>query len=382
MLRAGSGLVVVGTTPEQAHNLLSCEGDPARAEWFDLIVIDEASQMDVAHAILPLCAIADGGSVVLAGDPLQLPPIHQAEAPTGLEDLVGSVYTFYRRLHAVPEAALGVNYRSNETIIEFARMSGYKQSLASHSPDLRVDLLTALPSSQPPNWSAQFYWTPEWTTLLDPAQPAVCFVYDEGRSSQRNHFEADAVASLLFLLQGRVASQLLNERHPVTGAPIARSTTAYMPEEFWKRAVGVVTPHRAQQGLIVTRLQQAFGTTGALADAVRDAVDTVERFQGQQRDIIIASFSLGDPDQIAEEDEFLMSLNRFNVMASRARAKLIVLVSREVVDHLAGEIEVLRESRLLKFFAESFCNQSRLAAFGHLQEGVLRPVSGLIRWRG
>ena len=52
--------------------------------------------------------------------------------------------------------------------------------------------------------------------------------------------------------------------------------------------------------------------------------------------MIIASFALGDPDAIGDEDEFLMSLKRFNVMASRARAKLIVLVSREVVDHLAA----------------------------------------------
>ena len=47
---------------------------------------------------------------------------------------------------------------------------------------------------------------------------------------------------------------------------------------------------------------------------------------------MIATFALGDPDAISDEDEFLLSLNRFNVMASRARAKLVVLVSRQVVD--------------------------------------------------
>jgi len=144
-----------------------------------------------------------------------------------------------------------------------------------------------------------------------------------------------------------MANQLQNENDPSTGAPLPRSTTPYSAQEFWKRAVGVVTPHRAQQGLIISRLQDVFQATGQIADAIRDAVDTVERFQGQQRDVIIASYALGDPDQIAEEEEFLMSLNRFNVMASRARAKLIVLVSREVVDHLANEVTILHESRLL-----------------------------------
>lgn len=82
--------------------------------------------------------------------------------------------------------------------------------------------------------------------------------------------------------------------------------------------------------------------------AIRESVDTVERFQGQQRDVMIATFALGDPDAISDEDEFLLSLNRFNVMASRARAKLIVLVSRQVVDHMSADPEVLRSSALLK----------------------------------
>jgi hypothetical protein len=376
-----AGLVVVGAPPEQVHNLLVCDNGSAQDEWFDLIVIDEASQMDVAHAILPLCGIADGGSVVLAGDRLQLPPIHQAEAPTGLENLVGSVYLFYRRMLQVPESPLGINYRSNETIVAFAPQSGYLGSLSSHSPDLRVDLLSPLPTTQPANWPAALHWIPDWCLLLDPNQPATCYVYDDRRSSQRNFFEAEAITALLVLLNGRMANQLRNERHPSTGVLIPPSTTPYTAQEFWDRAVGVVTPHRAQQGLIVSRLQQAFNASGALADAIRSAVDTVERFQGQQRDIIIASYALGDPDQIAEEEEFLMSLNRFNVMASRARAKLIVLVSREVVDHLASEIDVLRESRLLKVFVEAFCDQSQQLTLNYLQQGQVQPVTGLLRWR-
>jgi DNA replication ATP-dependent helicase Dna2 len=74
---------------------------------------------------------------------------------------------------------------------------------------------------------------------------------------------------------------------------------------------------------------------------------------------MLATFALGDPDSIRDEDEFLYNLNRFNVMASRARAKLIVLVTQEVVDHLSSEIETMRHSKLLKVFVESYCNQSR-----------------------
>jgi len=358
-------ITVVGATPEQVHNLLLVinENSP-QGELFDLILIDEASQMDVAHSILAICALAKNGSVILAGDPLQLPPIHQAEAPKGLENMVGSVYTFCHEFQQVPHIMLNKNYRSNTTLVEFARNAGYNQDLVSYSPRLQLNLLEPLPTTQPFNWSDTLYWTSEWSALLDPNYPASCFIYQDGRSSQWNQFEADAVVALITLLNNRMGERLLNEHDYVTGQTIPVTQEPYTSDRFWKKAIGVVTPHRAQQGLIVSKLQQIFSNTGVSSTAIRDAVDTVERFQGQQRDVIIASFALGDPDFIADEDEFLMSLNRFNVMASRARAKLILLISQEVVDHLASDLDTLRESRLLKLYAESFCQNARPMTLG------------------
>ncbi len=69
---------------------------------------------------------------------------------------------------------------------------------------------------------------------------------------------------------------------------------------------------------------------------------------------MIASFGLGDVDQIATEEEFLYSLNRFNVIASRAKAKLVVLMSRKLVDYLPREPDTLRKSRLLKHYADGY----------------------------
>ena len=252
--------------------------------------------------------------------------------------------------------------------------------MQSQSPDLSINLVSALPRGAPASWPQTLAWCAEWSSLIDPDHPAVCFTYENGQSSQRNEFEADAVAAMLWLLEGRVSNQLRNEIDPATGSAVPASTTPYSTLEFWQKGVGVVTPHRAQQGLIASRLVSVFGAIGQLADAIRDAVDTVERFQGQQRDIIVASYTLGDPDQIAEEDEFLMSLNRFNVIASRARAKLIVLVSQDVLGHLAHETEVLRESRLLKVYAEAFCRHSRPMALEHVINGNRRVVDGTFRW--
>ncbi len=131
-------------------------------------------------------------------------------------------------------------------------------------------------------------------------------------------------------------------------------------DQFWKSYVGAVTVHRAQQAAVFTRLCALFPEDDPLL--IRSAVDTVERFQGQQRNLIVCSFSVGDADLIRDEDEFLMDLRRFNVILSRARAKVIVFVTRELLDHLSDDVEVLRESAFLKHFVSQHCTHSGFAA--------------------
>ncbi len=381
-LQNNTGITVVGATPEQTHNLLVTSNGAARQEFFDCIILDEASQVDVAHSILLFAALAADGVVVVAGDPKQLPPIHQAKAPVDLEAMVGSVYSFFEQLHHVQAAVLEENYRSSRVIVELAHEAGYDRSLTSYSPDMRIDVVSPFPTAQAPTgWPQTLFWTSELVSLLDPDAPISCFVYPEGRSSQWNPFEADSVAALAFLLYGRLGNQILNERDPGSGTVIPTPHTAYTMDEFWGRGIGIVTPHRAQQALIVARLQQVFGPLDASNELIRDAVDTVERFQGQQRDVIIASFALGDQDAIQDEDEFLMNLNRFNVMTSRARAKLITLVTQEVVNHLSGELDILHQSRLLKVYVESFCENSRPMTLGYVTANGVLQVDGIFKWR-
>lgn len=112
-----------------------------------------------------------------------------------------------------------------------------------------------------------------------------------------------------------------------------------------------MTPHRAQQAAVFERLATALA--GRVDEnEIFAAVDTVERFQGQEKTVMIASFGLGDKDQIAAEEVFLFNLNRFNVTASRAKAKFIGIMSRRLVDHLPSDKDALIESRLLKHFVD------------------------------
>jgi DNA replication ATP-dependent helicase Dna2 len=379
------GILIMGCPPQQLHNLAvagSSRRTPAQTirPWFDITLIDEASQMDVATSTLVVSKVAHNGSCVVAGDDLQLPPIQQAEAPKDLEHVVGSTYNYFRRHHDILPSPLNVNYRSNDPLVRLTRVAGYSASLQSYSPNLKLRLLPKIPTVKPANWPVNLFWTPDWARLLDPEYPAVCVVYNDTLSSQVNDFEADAVASLLWLLQGRLADKLDNERHSDGSVVAVGSTTPYTRQGFWDKAVGVVTPHRAQMAKVVRRLQQAF--PGHPAESIRSAVDTVERFQGQQRDVITASFGLGDPDIISAEDEFLFNLNRFNVLTSRSRAKLIVFITWSLLEHLSNDIDVLDESRLLKQFVDSFCVDAGVVKLGFIKNGVEVQRESVLRRAG
>ena len=377
------GVVVVGATPQQIYNFAT-DKDQANstiAELFDFIALDEGSQMDVGNSIPPMCAAAAGARIVVAGDPMQLSPISSAVMPAGAEAMLGSVYVYLKERFGLEtlQRVLEINYRSNETIVEFGRMLGYPPRFRANSRDLRIGLTSPLHISPDPpaGWPAELVWTPEWARVLDPGVTAVCFHYDDGKSGQSNHFEAQAVASLVWLLRRHLTTGLLNEN----GLP-AVPPTSHTTDSFWEKGVGIVTPHVAQRGLITTALQKAF--RGAGEDRlIREAIDTVEKYQGGERQVMIASFSVGDPDVVAQEEEFLLGLNRFNVMASRARAKLIVLVSDQLLDHLAADRDVLEESRAIKAFAHGFCNTpvSLILPWRDFSSGAVREARGTIKVR-
>lgn len=379
LLEVPQGLVVVGGVPHQVHNLaLSHAGAGISAaaqqvahtqkRWFDLVLIDEASQLDVASATLIASKVAEEGAFVLAGDDLQLPPIQQADAPKDLEMHVGSIFEFVRRIHQVEPLPLNINYRSNSTLVSFSRTAGYDRSLKAHSPNLRLDLPN-VPSAMlaPAGWPAQLLWVSHWAKLIDPSLPAIAFVYEDDLSGQVNDFEAATVGALVWLLRGRLRRQLLGEVEVDGVTEKASSTETYNDDNFWEKAVGIVTPHRAQMSRIVSLLQELFPNDKV--EQIRAAVDTVERFQGQERDVIIASFGVGDPDLIAQEDEFLYNKRRFNVLTSRARAKLVVLTSQSLINHLSNDAEVLEESRLFKRFVETFCQPLEEFNLPFLAEG-------------
>ena len=354
-LTAQRGNHIVAGTADQLWNL--AKGGPSGL--FDMILIDEASQMDMAHALVVMTTLDENASLVVVGDDLQMPPIHPLPAPEDCAHLVGSIYDFYRQYRkteqnpsqAIAPKMLAENYRSNGEIVGFVREAGYGPEFVSVQPEVRIRLATPV-GSKPHDWPGHLPWTDAYARILDPSRSLTAVVHKDIYASQQNEDEARLVAALCCCLESRL--EPLNEE----------SSVPMSGRDLFDKGIGIVTPHRAQQAAIIRHLEEAMPAR-IDKSSIYSAVDTVERFQGQQRAVIIASFGLGDSDQIASEEEFLYSLNRFNVIASRAQAKLVVILSRKLVDHLPRDRDMLRQSRLLKHFVD-----------GYLQDSVSLKIPG------
>lgn len=85
--------------------------------------------------------------------------------------------------------------------------------------------------------------------------------------------------------------------------------------------IGIVTPYRAQGRAIRTLLARSFGRE--IASTV--VADTVERMQGQERELIIVSLASGDEEFIGAVAEFFFQPERLNVSITRAMTKLIII---------------------------------------------------------
>ena len=85
-------------------------------------------------------------------------------------------------------------------------------------------------------------------------------------------------------------------------------------------------------------------------------MDTVDRVQGQERDLIIASYAVSDRDFVRSEEAFILDPRRFNVTLTRARTKFVMLVSQALIQHLPSDAQVARDASHLQLFVENYCS--------------------------
>jgi len=137
-------------------------------------------------------------------------------------------------------------------------------------------------------------------------------------------------------------------------------------KEFWKTQVGIVAPHNAHGRLIIRRIFEELSNdpncklnSDELMYELKKAIVSVEKFQGSDRSLIIATMGISDNDQLAAEEEFIYDLNRFNVLTSRAKSKVILLCSRNFLDYMPKRREILNYSSKIRDYALDFCDENK-----------------------
>ncbi len=251
---------------------------------FDRVVVDEAGQLDEPMTLAPL---ALARKFVLGGDHLQLPPITRSRDGDSTAAPGLSRSLFERLFKEAPRdrvSGLRVQYRMNRAIQDIPSRLFYEGRLIP-SPEVERRTLNGCRTGGS---------DPVINGLLDPARPVV-FADVAGDAAGRARPEEAEIAF-------RLVDQLIRRGIPA-------------------HEIGVITPYRAQQSLIRKRLAEAGG------DRIATSVDTVDRFQGGEREVIILSLARSDG-----VTSFLADRNRLNVSLSRARSKLILLGSAATLE--------------------------------------------------
>ncbi|MCI4668929.1 MAG: ATP-binding protein [Bacteroidia bacterium] len=320
-------------------------------EIFDAVIIDESSQVPVPLALRPLSLIKNQGQVIVAGDHLQMPPIHNLDPPKNAEYLVGSIQTYLLKRFEIQAQELLVNYRSNQDIVDFAKTLGYPPELRAFNEVKQLTLINdideitgEIPEGLP--------ITTGYSELLLPDRRVTALIHEDIVSSQANEVEAKLVAGLAFVIRHSMAKELsFNDDSQNNFTPL--------DDDFlFREGLGIVTPHKAQKALVIRELSRLFPDVDP--QLIFEAVDTVERFQGGQRQTIIVSFGVGDTELIEGEEAFLLQLERTNVAVSRAKAKSIILMPKSLAYHLPTDQKAAKTAIAIKSYIEEFCSNSEL----------------------
>ena len=278
----GEARVIASTLVSSANRLLD-------GHKFGTLFIDEAAQALEAACWIPLRRVS---RVVLAGDHCQLPPTVKSIA--ALKAGLGKTL-MERIVEMHPEAVtlLKIQYRMNDDIMRFSSNYFYGGQVES-APEVKYRSILDLDT--PMTWID----TSAFSDSVSDGSPVVSFKEEFVGESFGRINKAEAEVTLLALQHyfNQIGKQrLLDERIDV----------------------GIISPYRAQ----VQYLRRLLMKREFFKPFRRYiSVNTVDGFQGQERDVIVISMVRSNDDgQIG----FLRDLRRMNVAITRARMKLIIL---------------------------------------------------------
>ncbi len=288
------------TTKVFASTLVGASSFPLKGLSFDVVYIDEAAQGLEAAAWIP---ILKAKKVVFAGDHFQLPPTIKSyeAAKEGLAETL-----FEKAIKRNPNTAkmLELQYRMPEAIMGFSNETFYNDKLQAAS----VTESHVITGQYPIEW-------------IDTAGASFSEQKEEESLSTFNAKEA------------RFTCEHLNRLILEIGVGVFK-------ENEW--TIGLIAPYGAQVRLLKSLIFESYDFPNLKAFSDMITIDTVDGFQGQERDLMMISLTRSNDDG---EIGFLSEERRMNVAITRAKKKLVLigdsstLASNKFFDRLLSYVE-------------------------------------------
>ncbi|UYP48770.1 ATP-dependent RecD-like DNA helicase [Candidatus Lokiarchaeum ossiferum] len=312
---------------------------------FETVILDEAGQITESSALIPLLK---ANKYILVGDHQQLPPIAkeiQQEIPKEIEEYSDVLHldlekglgcSIFERLsvefsNSPNFVLLSYQYRMNSQISEFISQTFYHGNLNTGSIASNNVGSQTLNDFFESFCISNFNLKGKFSKYLEPEIPMIFLDTKELNSldsgqfdiskkleSKFNSCEAEIIGEII----GSFLFELVQE-----GIKIPTIT------EIFKK-IGIISGYRAQNQLIRDEIHKFIGrkysgllenlslkSTDLLSIGNKIVVDTVDRFQGQEREIIFYSFVDSNPKlQIHSLNQ---EKRRLNVAISRSKKKII-----------------------------------------------------------
>lgn len=275
-----------------ASTLVGSSSRLLEGKKFPTLFIDEAAQALEAACLIPL---RRAGRLILAGDHCQLPPT--VKCHEAMKHGLG-VSLMERLVENHPEAVtlLSMQYRMNEDIMRFSSDWFYGGAMVA-APEVKFRGILDYDSAI------------DWIDTDREALP------DEEEGDEDN-------ADLMFResIAGNSFGRVNKDEAQLTLLTLQNYIQKIGRQRFLDERidVGVISPYRAQVQYL-RRMIKRLSFFRPFRKSI--SVDTVDGFQGQERDVIVISMVRSNEQG---NIGFLRDLRRMNVAMTRARMKLII----------------------------------------------------------
>lgn len=265
---------IVGGAKIIASTVLSSSSFLTKDIEFDYVIMDEASQVPVYLALIPLLKT---NKFVLIGDNKQLQPIKNNNASYLLNK---SIFNLLIEKYPNNYTFLNIQYRMNKKISDIASNLYYDNKLLTG--DAVKNQKISLKNNK------YFLLNEDVITFID--------------TSDVNFNEVDLAGGCCNKYESCLVLHLVD---------------ALLSNDISCEEIGIITPYRKQKNHIIKLLNNK---------GINIECDTIYRFQGREKDVIIISFCKSLNKSLNDfQKKFLADENQLNVSLTRSRKKLIII---------------------------------------------------------